>query len=244
MLRYWLGRACWLIGLTWVGVQFVVPVHAGVVSRLEAVDAAGLVWQPMQHMDIAAIPLHIKPFAATLPVARVAEALAANQDLFQRILVAPGLAILSGVHGNAHWLAEIWQEPGHSLGSAGRVSVLPFEGSQDLAVTGETTYSWLPLGAERIAQWQGGRAAGDVPVADSGRTAGGVQTVYRVPMTVGQLRDQLASRLRAQDWSPLASVPSGKGVTSWQAWQRHNERLFLYLQGTNQGTSLYIHHFR
>ncbi|NYT77948.1 hypothetical protein H0A71_13160 [Alcaligenaceae bacterium] len=216
--------------------------HADVASRLNTMQVPGLVWQPVQPIDVAAIPLHIKPFTATQSVARVAEALADHQDVFQRILVSPGLAILSGVSEEAHWLAEIWRVSEHAESSAGRVSVLSFAGLPNLPVADHHAYSWLPTHATKLAQWGDGTVGPPSRAAELAR--GVIQTLYRMPASAAISRHQLASRLRSQGWSALLPMSSELSVQSWQLWQQHGEELFLFFLDTAQGFFLYVHHTR
>ncbi|KAA0911684.1 hypothetical protein [Pusillimonas sp. ANT_WB101] len=216
--------------------------HADVASRLNNMQVPGLVWQPVQPIDVAAIPLHIKPFTATQSVARVAEALADHQDVFQRILVSPGLAILSGVSEEAHWLAEIWRVSEHPESSAGRVSVLSFAGLPNLPVADHHAYAWLPTHATKLAQWGDDTVGPPTQAAEPAR--GVIQTLYRMPASAAILRHQLASRLRSQGWSALLPMSSELSVPSWQLWQQHGEELFLFFLDTAQGFFLYVHHTR
>lgn len=216
--------------------------HADVASRLNGMQVPGLVWQPVQPVDVAAIPVHIKPFTSTQSVAQVAEALADHQDVFQRILVSPGLVVLSGVSEETHWLAEIWRVGGHPEGSAGRVSVLSFAGLPRLPVADHQAYSWLPTNATQLAQWGDGAVKPPTQAAEPASRV--IQSLYRMPASAAISRPQLASRLRSQGWSVLLPVPSQVSLQPWQVWQQHGEELFLFFLDTAQGFFLYVHHTR
>lgn len=225
-----------------LGLTPVVSAHAEVVSRLQAMHVPDLIWQPVQHMDVAAIPLHVKPFTSVQSVAWVAERLAQNQDLFQHILVSPGLAVLSGVHEEAHWLAEIWHVSDQSEGSAGRVSVLSFSGLSSLPAAEQQAYAWLPVHAKKLAQWHDGAVTvrGHVPEPASAVT----QTLYRLSSSAARSRSQIAARLGSQGWSSQAVSTSDAREIPWEVWQRQNETLFLFFLNTPQGFFLYVHHTR
>ena len=86
---------------------------------------SGLTWLNRIHLVSQGKPLVLDPFRSDLDPAGAAKALATHFKQFQRLQVFPGLVILSGLQGQAHWLAYVQRS---STGSRGYVSSLPFKG--------------------------------------------------------------------------------------------------------------------
>lgn len=86
---------------------------------------SGVTWLSRIHLVIRGKPLVLDPFRSHLDPADAAQALTTHFKQFERLQVFPGLVVLSGLHGQAHWLAYVQRS---STGSRGYVSSLPFKG--------------------------------------------------------------------------------------------------------------------
>lgn len=108
------------------------PVQSSVVSRpyinqdgLGRPTVSGLTWLNRIHLVSQGKLLVLDPFRSGLDPTGAAQALATHFKQFQRLQVFPGLVVLSGLQGQAHWLAYVQRS---STGSRGYVSSLPFKG--------------------------------------------------------------------------------------------------------------------
>jgi|GEM_PF-5789288 len=104
---------------------------AGITVRLDNLPVKGFQWQQRHSVNLNGIPVHVRIFRSSGDAAEAAQRLAEYNMLFQHVVAIPGLIRLSGLHGNAHWLAEISPEP--TGGARGRVSAIALEPARDAA---------------------------------------------------------------------------------------------------------------
>ncbi len=207
--------------------SFAAPVHArfSSPSSLEGLSIKGFVWSDMQTIRANGVPLSIRLFRSPHTVTEAARLLAERNDLFQRMLVTPGLARLSGLAENTHWLAEIQSTPG---GVIGRVSTMSTRDESPARTSAhgraESLLSWLPVGARRLLHHR-----------DMG---GPDRFIYAIAMGADALAAGLASRLTAQGW--VCQQGCGSSPRR-QAWQRDNTGLLLFIQAAANGSLLYLH---
>jgi len=105
------------------------PAIADIAARLDALSIKSFQWEASHAVSINGVPVHVRQFRSSGDAIESARALAAYEMLFQHVVLVPGLIRLSGVHGDAHWLAEISSGP--MAGAWGRVSAIALPLSPD-----------------------------------------------------------------------------------------------------------------
>jgi hypothetical protein len=194
-------------------------------SLLASLETPGFRWDRVQSMELAGVPVHLRPFNAHSTSHTTAEALVEHTGLFQRVLTVQDKVVLSGLDGHWHWLAEINMT---SAGSAGYVSAMQIvaEGMHSAVAEPQHDASWLPKNAQRRYSQ---RTRVDKKIL--------TQQLYSTAYSAGELTSYLRRKLRDSGWKKDPDFAAVPGAT---AWQRKNLRLTLIPITQAGGSSLFV----
>ena len=81
-------------------------------------------WAEPLDMQVSGIPVVVRSFVATSTLEQAAQIMALHRRHFQRVTTLPGSILLSGVHDDRHWVAQLEAGPGVVRGM---VSALPLD---------------------------------------------------------------------------------------------------------------------
>ncbi|MEB2399203.1 MAG: hypothetical protein OZ927_06655 [Alcaligenaceae bacterium] len=223
-----LGACLLSLGCGW-------PIHAEARASFAAFSefaAPGLLWTSSQSMLLSGVPLRVRAFSYQGEPLRLAQLYAAKPAYFQRILVAGGGVVLSGLRNGEHWLAELHPA---ATGTSGRLSVMRVaRGQPPDPGRPRPVFRWLPPQARPLFSLQ------DRPDAPPGKAGAAGQHVFSVAMSVTDLTAYLRRRLRSDGW---VEEPAYAAVAGHSAWRRSSSRLALSSLPEAEGeSSLYVHH--
>lgn len=195
-------------------------------ARLAALETQPFKWDKPQLMHLSGLPVYVKSFSSPGLAVQAAQSLAANGDIFQRVLTAKNKIMLSGLAADWHWLAEI--EPA-AHGTKGYVSALYVDPGYLTPAKADTTthYNWLPAYARK----QFGQR-----ISIQSKTV--AQHIYSVALSPQALAAHLDRSLRVDGWASEPTVTDMEGAS---AWRRKQARLMLFPHASAVGTSLFVH---
>jgi hypothetical protein len=196
-------------------------------ERLGSLVVHGLRWEPMQTMLLSGVPAYLRPFSSGNAAVPVARSLAANTDLFQRMLTIPGTIVLSGLQADWHWLARVDVLAEGAKGYVSAMHISPAWPGADQEGD-KPGFTWLPAQAQRRFVYRSGMASPTV-----------AQHIYSIALPVQALTAYLRRQLRVEGWE---AEPTVAVMPGYSAWRRQTSRLMLFTQAGAAGTDLYIHH--
>ena len=194
-------------------------------SLLASLDAPGFSWDRVQSMELAGIPVHLRPFSSPSTAHAAAESLVHHTGLFQRVLAVQDKVVLSRLDAHWHWLAEINVT---SAGAAGYVSVMRIVADGVHSADSESGHdaSWLPENAKRRFSQ---RTSVDKKIL--------TQQLYSSAHSAGELTSYLRRKLRDSGWIKDPDFAAVPGAT---VWQRQHLRLTLIPIAQPEGSSLFV----
>lgn len=223
--------ACCLVAIGLLLAWPATGTHAGPIHplaiQLDALQVPGLHWEEPQSVDMSDVPMHVRAFSSRLDAVQVARHLASKARYFQRLTTLGHTLMLSGLHEDAHWLAQIDVS---ATGSSGYVSVLASAATPSIRAGQDLTpHGWLPGNSARLYRHRS---------TSKGRTL--AQYVYTVNAPADVSMAYVRQQLRRQGW---AHEPSLAGVGGGSVWSRKGAELAVFASAQPQGSALYIQHF-
>jgi hypothetical protein len=195
------------------------------ISLLASLEAPGFSWDRVQSMELAGVPVHLRPFNSQSTAHAAAKALVDHTSLFERVLTVKDKVLLSGLDAHWHWLAEINVT---STGSAGYVSAMQIvaDGTHLAMSAPQHDASWLPKNAQRRFSQ---RTSVDNRIL--------TQQLYSTAYSAGELTSYLRRKLRDSGWKKDPDFAAVPGAT---VWQRKHLRLTLLPIAQLEGSSLFV----
>lgn len=195
--------------------------HARLVALADAADTGMLQWAGIQTVFMGGVKTHTAAFTSFTAVSDVAHALTGKLSVFDRVLVAPGQLVLSGLRDGWHWLAVILPD---TKNVHGYVSAM--QTGQGFRTPGSAVlFSRSPV----LSFFH--------DVVDGDKVTQYVQEVRVSPDILAGLANQ---QLASQGW-----VQQGRQDTStgpWQ-WRRPGENLHvLAFKGSTGTTRIFSQH--
>jgi hypothetical protein len=201
--------------------------------QLVGLDEDFIIWEGHTRMQLSGVSIYVKAFVSSQSASKVAHALGQRTNMFQRVLAARGIIVLSGVQPDWHWLAEVQPT---ATGSKGYISALRYDArTRYRRPVGDSPYPWLPANARRYVTHTshvGGSAS-------KASTQTLTQQIYAIPQSGPKLKAYIGMRLRQEGWtnSEPFTAYGGSG-----RWHRDKARLFLFVYQHAGGTSLFMQH--